>query len=299
MSASSRPGLGGEQPARGPVAEGPVAVAVAGDEDPVGGEAAAELGVVDAVPGGPDQRVPFDVTTVAEQTKSPGSEPPAIVKKTLPWTGAGKSALAPLLSTAARGAPAAGGPPARGRAAQVARRRRATSVGRRRRAHPARRSSRRARRSRRPAAGAASTPGRARPAAGALRRADAPQGRAPPQARPRAPASASSPAASAAVTARTSSRAPDRPRRCGPVLAAPPLAPRADAEAALGEALALDPERPVEPRPVVLERDDAGELDQLRLVEMLAQAVEQLVGHVDRAARDPGRVVEDELLQLG
>ena len=44
-----RPGLGREQLARGPAPERPVAVPVAGDEDPVGGEAAAEVGVVDAV----------------------------------------------------------------------------------------------------------------------------------------------------------------------------------------------------------------------------------------------------------
>ena len=46
---------------------------------------------------------------------------------------------------------------------------------------------------------------------------------------------------------------------------------RRDAERALGEALALDPERPVEARAVVLERDDARQLDQLRLVQVLAE----------------------------
>ena len=64
---------------------------------------------------------------------------------------------------------------------------------------------------------------------------------------------------------------------------------RRDAVGALREALALQAEGPVEAGSVVLERGDVRELDELRLVEALAQLREELVGDLDRAARHAGR----------
>ena len=97
------PGLGGEEPARGPGAEGragrcgsPGTNAQCVAKPPPNSESTTQCPAVQT------SVWPSDVTTVAEQTKSPGCEPPAIVKKTFPCTRPGKSAFAPLLSTAVR-----------------------------------------------------------------------------------------------------------------------------------------------------------------------------------------------------
>lgn len=52
------------------------------------------------------------------------------------------------------------------------------------------------------------------------------------------------------------------------------------ADHAVGEPGGADPEREVEPAAMVLQGDDVGELDELRMAEVLAEPVEQRVGEV-------------------
>src|SRR5829696_4676722 len=73
---------------------------------------------------------------------------------------------------------------------------------------------------------------------------------------------------------------------------------RPDADGPLRVALRLDPERPVETGPHVLDRRCVGELDQLGLVEPPAQRLEQLIRNVDRRPADAFGVLEDKLLLL-
>src|SRR5262245_11758594 len=65
------------------------------------------------------------------------------------------------------------------------------------------------------------------------------------------------------------------------------------------EALRLDPEAAVEPRPEILPRDRRGQLHHLLRVEVLAQAVEQLLRDVGRRPRQRHGETQDALLQLG
>jgi hypothetical protein len=70
------------------------------------------------------------------------------------------------------------------------------------------------------------------------------------------------------------------------------------AERPLGESPVLDAESPIEARPVVLERDDVRDLDELSLIELVAQSVEEHVRDIDGAPRHAGRVIKHELLEL-
>src|SRR5947209_5578634 len=73
---------------------------------------------------------------------------------------------------------------------------------------------------------------------------------------------------------------------------------RPDAVHPIGESLALDAERPVEPRVEVFQRDAHRQLDQLARIEPLAELPDQLVRHRHRRPRHRLRVLQHEPVDI-
>ena len=237
--ASSLHAGGGQQLGRRPRAERLVAVAVARHEDPVGREAAAELGVVDAV------------ARRSKRACGGSTAPPSRSRRSRPAGCRRRSRRRPFRGCA-REAQTGRADVARGArrtddAREPAPRRRSRGPPGRL-AHPLGRPVRRE-----PSPGVPATRFRGDVIAHGARAAWRWQARATPRPRPRSdPKSPFGDSGNGLARERCFGRV-------GP-----------HAVGALGESLALDPERPVEARPVVLERDHVRQLDQLRLVELCA-----------------------------